>query len=133
MDGNGSPDFVVSNFAGSTEVPGLPRPQDVLLIKSLVVGNISVTPRPITNLLSSTNTFAHFFHDLNGDGLTDLLAMDGELNLNYRLNDGTDFIGNWTSLGFGIPTRWGMFNQGSRRTRLSQKPGNNPMPIRCRL
>jgi hypothetical protein len=111
MDSNGTPDFVVSAFPTTTQVPGLPRPVEVLLTASQPGGSITVTSRPITNLLEDVNTSAHFFHDLNGDGLQDFIAMGLSANhyLKYRLNDGTDFVGSWASLGFSIPTRTGTY------------------------
>ena len=115
MDGNGTPDFVVSDFPGATLVPGLPRPRKILLTQSQAGGTMSVTERLITNLLETINSSAHFFHDINGDGLQDILALDSWPSnvLHYRINDGTDFVGGWTSLGISLPTRTGYHNIGS--------------------
>ena len=109
MDGNGTPDFVLSTLGGANEPPGLPKPTSILLTESGTGGSMSTTSRAITNHVVSDFVNSHFFHDLNGDGLVDLLALEDGLsgNLVYRLNKGTDFETSWTSLGISLPTRSG--------------------------
>ena len=118
MDGNGSPDLVLSRYPVAGEKPGLPRPELIILTAPLSNGGMTTTLRAISGLLIpdlDTRGEGHFFHDLNGDGLPDLLGIDG-LNANklaYRLNDGTGFQSGWEDLGITIPTRLGRyFNAG---------------------
>lgn len=110
MDGNGTPDVVVSRPPGGGEAPGLPVPDYVILTHSQSGGSMTTSTRAFTNLAIDPNTNAHFFHDINGDGLQDLVSISPTTeNLQYRLNDGTAFAGAWQDLGIGIPMRQGTY------------------------
>ena len=115
MDGDGTPDIVISDTSSSF-APGLPRPTKILRMISEVGGNIQtpIPERTISGLGFTLNVDAALFHDINGDGLTDLLRVDPVAEgvdgfLQYRLNDGTDFIGGWNSLNMSIPMRNGNY------------------------
>jgi RHS repeat-associated protein len=110
MDGNGTPDVVVSRPPGGGEAPGFPVPDYIILTQSNSSGVMSTSTRNFTNLAIDPNTNAHFFHDVNGDGLQDLVSVSPTTqNLQYRPNDGLVFAGAWQDLGFGVPMRQGTY------------------------
>ncbi len=112
MDGNGTPDLVASNTQSGL-APGLPKPTTIYLMESTLGGGLTVTTRAIIGQgPPSTHINANFFHDVNGDGLTDFLRIDptsevtaASGNVQYRLNDGTDFLTGWVDLGMYMPMR----------------------------
>ena len=124
MDGSGTPDFVVSRFATSNEPQGTPRPQYIILTKSQPGGSMTTATRQITGLLGSMRVNSHFFHDVNGDGMPDLLGLDPNNNnkVAYRLNTGVDFEAGWTDLGFGLPTRGGRYFHGPNEWEFYRYP-----------
>lgn len=110
MDGNGLPDFVVSRTYGGPSTPGLPVPDRIIQTHSQPGGSMTTTTRTFSNLVDDPNVNSHFFHDLNGDGLQDLLSLaPGTYDVQYRLNDGVSFPGAWKNLGLAIPTRSGTY------------------------
>lgn len=113
MDGNGTPDFVISRYQESNEAPGLPEPQKIILTVPLSGGSMNTVTRniPVTGLLVEQGSNSHFFHDVNGDGLPDLLGVDITQSdtIKYRLNTGLDFDPTWQSLGFSLPMRTGSY------------------------
>jgi RHS repeat-associated protein len=113
MDGNGTPDFVLSRYQISNEAPGLPEPQSIILTKALAGGGMSTSVRaiPAAGLLIEPESNSHFFHDVNGDGLPDLLGVDSTQSwtVKYRLNTGLDFDPIWRDLGFTLPMRLGQY------------------------
>jgi YD repeat-containing protein len=113
MDGNGTPDFLLSFTKGGI-APGLPRPTSIYLTQSQVGGGLTITTRTISGFNPSIHVNAHFMHDVNGDGLVDLLRIDPASEVTaesgavqYRLNNGVDFISGWTNLGMSLPMRSG--------------------------
>ncbi len=110
MDGNGTPDIVVSRPPGGGEAPGLPVPNYMVLTFSMPGGGMIFTTRSFTNLAVTPTMNAHFFHDVNGDGLQDLVSVSPTTeNLQYRPNTGLAFETNWLDLGFGVPMRTGTY------------------------
>ena len=110
LDGNGTPDVVVSRRPGGGEAPGLPVPDYIILTASNAGGAMTTSIRNFSNLAIDPNTNAHFFHDINGDGLQDLVSVSlTTQNLQYRPNDGLTFAGNWLDLGFSVPMRQGTY------------------------
>jgi RHS repeat-associated protein len=103
MDGNGIPDFLLSEFRNGVTRPGLPTPDVIKLINLDSGGLVSVSTRYITGINPEVEN-AVFTQDVNGDGLPDLVSSYGGA-LEYRLNKGDDFEANWTSLGVGIPIK----------------------------
>jgi RHS repeat-associated protein len=109
MDGNGTPDFVVSNIDDGYATPGLPTPQYIILTKANFGGTMTTSTRSVPWIAGPMHN-ANFFHDVNGDGLPDLLAIHPDYhNLAYRLNLGTGFASTWVDLGIDLPTRVGMY------------------------
>lgn len=106
MDGNGTLDFVVSEIAPNGKAPGLPLPKKIVYLKSLDDGTVD---RWTVNISGYADQYsnANIFHDLNGDGLPDLLSLqpDGgqSFSMFYKLNQGNGFGGTWTDLGFMLP------------------------------
>ena len=110
MDGNGTPDFVVSNLPLPGNTPGLPVPDYIILTHAQPGGTMSTSVRNISGQVVDSVTNAHFFQDLNGDGLSDLLALrPGSMNLQYRLNDGVDFASTWTNINILMPVQVGEY------------------------
>ena len=111
MDGNGTPDFVYSNIPGDNTTPGLPIPQTIYQTHSQAGGGMTITTRSIPNYTSSLVN-GNFLHDVNSDGLPDIVSLYGagaSGTLQYILNDGTGFPGDWIDLGVSIPTRPGTY------------------------
>ena len=107
MDGNGTPDLMVS--VKLKTVKGMPRPYKLLLSKSTANGGISFDDHyEFSGFQHSEGNAirgeAYFFHDINGDGLSDWInASFGTLK--YKLNLGGSFETVWTDLGVSIPIR----------------------------
>ncbi|TQV87009.1 fibronectin type III domain-containing protein [Aliikangiella coralliicola] len=116
MDGNGLPDFLVTVKRKSLgNYPGSPRPSKLILLHSQLNGAITFEEVDFTGYiqLGSQNWIgeAYFFHDINGDGLSDWLAVNTSANLSYKLNQGGSFESSWTDLGVGIPLRDMMYEK----------------------
>ena len=109
MDGNGTPDFVVSDIPGSGDTPGLPIPDYIILTQSESSGGMTTSTRNIPEYTTQMVN-GNFIHDVNSDGLPDVMSINSVLgNLQYILNDGTGFPGPWIDLGVQIPVRLGTY------------------------
>ena len=99
MDGNGTADFIVFDSRQEiTKAPGMPVPDYILLVEPNG-SEFTLTEYDFTNQISNNNYNGNFFHDLNGDGLTDWLSLsETSDNLLYRLNIGGDFEPDWHGL-----------------------------------
>lgn len=110
MDGNGTPDFVRSTVPGENSTPGMPRPDTIYLTHSQSGGGMTTTTRSVpydtTSLVNG-----NIVHDINSDGLPDVISLSSiGGTLKFKLNDGTSFDSNWTSLsGVSLPTRHGTY------------------------
>jgi len=108
MDGNGTPDFIVTDPSG--KFPGRPSPQYMLLTESDGNGGITFTQKSFTGGLNTVGIRADFFADFNSDGLTDWFAVDNNFMLNVKLNrGGGNFESAWQNLNFLLPMRYGSY------------------------
>jgi len=111
VDGNGYVDFFQFDTGTSIRVPGLPFPEKVKRVFASNSGVISFNELIFSGHKSAQAINANYFHDVNGDGLPDWLAMENQQGLiHYRLNNGNGFDNNWINLGLTLPTRMGSFN-----------------------
>ena len=106
MNGDGYDDFIeFDTGAGSNFTPGLPRPRKIRQT-TVTNGAISFVDQQFTDLLFSQSVNANFFHDINGDGLSDWLAMANVAGrIHYKLNTGNGFTPQWKDLGLNLPVR----------------------------
>lgn len=112
MDGNGFADFIEFDTGINTiGPPGLPTPNRIKRVMVSNLGAISFSDQVFTGRLQNTTVNASFFHDLNGDGLVDWLAMANDQGqIHYKLNLGNGFSPTWTDLGLVLPTRFGTYD-----------------------
>ncbi|WP_196138292.1 polymorphic toxin-type HINT domain-containing protein [Aliikangiella sp. G2MR2-5] len=113
MDGNGMQDLLISLLPRPGEnQPGMPYPDRLILFKNSTGGQLQYDTYEFSDYLVPQDSLnlgdAHFFHDINGDGLDDWLSMNSgnsQYWLEAKLNTGGAFTGNWINLGVNVPTR----------------------------
>lgn len=111
VDGNGYADFIEFDTGVNSGRPiGLPYPTRILKVSVNTAGSISFSDLNFTGYLNTQSVNANFFHDVNGDGLNDWLAMANTSGLiHYKLNTGNGFDTTWRNLGLTLPVRFGLF------------------------
>lgn len=113
VDGNGYADFIEFDTNPNVVRPaGLPYPAKIKKVAASTSGAISFSDFRFTGYKNTATVNANFFHDVNGDGLTDWLALasDGG-RIDYKLNNGNGFDNTWRNLGLTLPTRIGTYER----------------------
>lgn len=108
MDGNGTPDFLVS--LNAQNIPRLPLPYKIIFTHSQANSELTTSEYMFTGFLdvSAATTpvgEANFFHDVNGDGLADWMAVNADQELSVKINHGGSFASSWIDLNVAIPMR----------------------------
>ncbi|WP_304182255.1 SpvB/TcaC N-terminal domain-containing protein, partial [Pseudoalteromonas prydzensis] len=105
LDGNGTSDFIL--YQNSGLVPDIAIPDKVLFISPNNGGVSTITEYQFSGYLDVTSSNsvgeANLFHDVNGDGLLDWLAVDVDMTLAVRMNTGGDFDPVWQGLAVKLP------------------------------